>query len=219
MSNNKDYIDCIDFIDSEDDENPLEQNIINSENLDEENPEEENLDEENPDEENPDEENPDEENPENLLTPMLADELYAMYIDLEDEGANQNEIINELKYILGNKGYTDSNINIILSKFLDRFGVNLTPDEIGEVRYVNNQMQTILTNLINITNNNNSIITFYNISNQGQNIQNGNPNNILGQMLNVLNQPINPPIMEDVITTLDNTEMEKLKEYVCWLEL
>ena len=53
---------------------------------------------------------------------MLFDELYGMYLVLEDEGASQNEIIEELKYILSQRGYPPNQRNMLISQFLQNFG-------------------------------------------------------------------------------------------------
>lgn len=81
------------------------------------------------------------------MSQELFDEMYGMYLVLEDEGAPQREIIVELKYILGQKGYSPNHRNILISQFFERFGITLSPEEINGIRIVN-PFQDMLNSMI-----------------------------------------------------------------------
>ena len=69
---------------------------------------------------------------------IVLDEIYAMYIVLEDEGAPQYEIIEELKFSLSQKNYSETLRNELITEFLENNGIFISTDSLTNTNTTNN---------------------------------------------------------------------------------
>ena len=85
-----------------------------------------------------------------MNTNIDFDDIFALRVLLQDEYENENDIIREIKYELLGRGMLEENIPAFIQEFYEKFGINITIEQINEALVNPNQgIETQLYNLVN----------------------------------------------------------------------
>ena len=74
-----------------------------------------------------------------MNTNIEFDEIFALRVLLQDEYENENDIIREIKYELLSRGMLEENIPAFIQEFYEKFGINITLEQINEALINPNQ--------------------------------------------------------------------------------
>jgi len=85
-----------------------------------------------------------------MNTNIEFDEIFALRVLLQDEYENENDIIREIKYELLSRGMLEENIPAFIQEFYEKFGINISLEQINEALVSPNQgLETHLYNFVN----------------------------------------------------------------------
>ena len=146
------------------------------------------------------------------MSSLSHDDVFALRLELSDQYLDENVIIKELKLILLENGFNnEDSVNQFLVEFYQKFGFNI---ELETVQSINinpiqppSQSTQILNNFINSVyiQNNTPELNNYN-NNISEILEN------LNQIINLVNNSVGPPPMDDVKVTLkDESRIKKYK--------
>ncbi len=85
-----------------------------------------------------------------MNTNIEFDEIFALRVLLQDEYENENDIIREIKYELLGRGMLEENIPAFIQEFYEKFGINISLEQINEALVNPNQgLENQLYNFVN----------------------------------------------------------------------
>ena len=143
------------------------------------------------------------------MSSLSHDDVFALRLELSDEYLDENIIIKELKLILLQNGFeNEEDVNQFLVEFYQKFGFDISLETIQSISINPIQPPPAFQFL-------NSIINNVYIQNNQPAVNNNNISDMLesfNQIINLVNNSVGPPPMDDVKVTLkDESTIKKYK--------
>jgi E3 ubiquitin-protein ligase BIG BROTHER-like protein len=142
---------------------------------------------------------------------MDNDSLFALKLYYEDEYQDEHDIIRMLKIELINQGMQEDEANTKLKEFYDSFGYEIDIEIIKKTQIIRPSdviINTIFNNLVNRN------IVINEEENEEENDEENDHNTTLGQFLfNIITHQL-VSHTEDVVSTLNEEDINKLKKYI-----